>query len=249
MKNLLIMVAFLIIASAHASILGVNELILSFTNSPSAITNVTWAGSELSIATNGLGWNGASLESRGFWMQSIPVGIGTSWRPAQSAKVSVEIFPQFAAITFSNGQKGTPSPPSVFARYSPDKKHWSSWQALEKQEHPATNAVFHGLIGVPRSERVKYEQLLLKYSDLDVDWESDEEAAVKWILQREPKFFEKQLPFVGHVEFRIEGSLPGGQRIETIKMQLFWGVGGLAGVPKNPEAEKNREGVWRFKAP
>ena len=31
-----------------------------------------------------------------------------------------------------------------------------------------------------------------EYSSLDVPWKSDEEAAVKWILEREPDFFEKE---------------------------------------------------------
>jgi hypothetical protein len=250
MKKLLILTTFLISASAHASILGLNELVTSFTNSASAITNVIWSEpGKISVSTNGLGWDGESNASRDFWIESIPVAIGTSWRPAQGASVVVEIAPQTKPVTLPNGQSWTPYGGQVFVRYSPDKKHWSSWQALERQNETETNRIFRGLIQVPQSEREKYGKLVSEYSSLDVDWKSDEEAAVKWILQQEPNFFEKQLPFVGYVEFRIEGSLSGGQRIEKIKMQLSWGVGGLHSIPKNPEAEKNRPGEWRFQAP
>jgi hypothetical protein len=84
---------------------------------------------------------------------------------------------------------------------------------------------------------------------MDVPWRSDEEAAVRWILQKQPDFFEKNLPFVGYVQFRMEGSMPGSQRIKKIRMQLDWMVGGLHALPKNPDDEKNRDGAWRFEAP
>ena len=38
-------------------------------------------------------------------------------------------------------------------------------------------------------------KLLSQYSTLDVPWKSDEEATVRWILERNPEFFSKQDPF------------------------------------------------------
>jgi hypothetical protein len=253
MRKLFVIVALGISTSANATIAGFNEFVASFTNSALAVNNVTWSEPDkVVISTNGLGWDGQTNESRDFWIQSIPVAIGTSWRPAQGANVSIEIAPQIKPKIISIGQSNivyVPYGGSVFVRYSPDKKHWSSWQSLEEQRDPGTNRVFHGSIEVPRIEQKKYFELFTEYSALDVDWKSDEEAAVKWILQREPDFFEKQLPFVGYVQFRMEGSLSGGQRIEKIRMQLGWAVGGLHSIPKNPEVEKNRHGEWRFQAP
>jgi hypothetical protein len=252
-KKLLIVAAFLVSAFAHATIAGCNELVACFTNGNSAVTNVTWSEPDkISISTNGLGWDGEANSSRDFWVQSIPLAIGTSWRPAQGATVLIEVAPQMNPKTILAGQSNivyVPYGGSVFVRYSPDKKHWSSWQCLQEQRDPGTNRVFHGAIEVPRIEHAKYSKLLTEYSALDVDWKSDEEAAVKWILQREPDFFEKQLPFVGYVQFRMEGSISGGQRIERIRMQLGWAVGGLHSIPQNPDAEKNQPGEWNFQAP
>src|SRR5208283_3309320 len=228
-------------------------LVVSFTNSASAVTNVTWSEPDkISVSTNGLGWDGQTNESRDFWIQSIPVAIGTSWRPAQGATVLIEVAPQIKPETILVGQSNilyVPYGGSAFVRYSPDKKHWSSWQSLEEQRDPGTNRVFHGKIEVPHIEHERYFKLLTEYSALDVDWKSDEEAAEKWILKHEPDFFEKQLPFVGYVQFRMEGSLSGGQRIERIRMQLGWAVSGLHNAPKNPNDERKRDGVWRFEAP
>ena len=111
-----------------------------------------------------------------------------------------------------------------------------------------TNRSFHGLIDVPRTEQENYDKLISQYSRMDVPWSSDEEAAVKWILQKEPDFFEQQLPFVGYVQFRMEGFLPGSQRIQHIKMQLSWGVGGIHAPPKNPDDYKTHQGPWRFES-
>jgi len=252
-KKIFIIAALGFSSSAHATMAGGNELVACFTNSTSAVTNVTWSEPDkISISTNGLGWDGETNAIRDFWIQSIPVAIGTSWRPAQGANVLIEVAPQMKPKTILVGQSNIvyfPYGGSVFVRYSPDKKHWSSWQSLEEQRDLGTNRVFHGLIGVPRIEQKKYFKLLTEYSALDVDWKSDEDAAVKWILHREPDFFEKQLPFVGYVQFRMEESLYGGQRIEKIRMQLGWAVGGMAATPKNPDVRKNRPSEWSFQAP
>ena len=209
--------------------MGFNEWDVSFTNPAAAITNATLSEPDkFLVSTNGLGWGkGETNIYRAFWIQSIPVAIGTSWRPARAATVTVEVD------STSNDTS------SCFVRYSPDKRHWSSWQALDQHR---------GVVEVPQSVSSDYDRLFWEYSKMDVPSRSDEEAAVKWILQKQPDFFEKNLPFVGYVQFRMERSMPGGQRIKKIRMQLDWMVGGLHVLPKNPDDEKNRDGAWRFEA-
>jgi hypothetical protein len=251
MKTLLIIIASLASISANAEIIGFNELVINFTNPTVAVTNVTWSEPDnFLVSTNGFGWgNGETNKYRDFWIQSIPVAIGTSWRPAKGTYVSIRIDPQKKPIVSDNGRTYSLNDSHVYARYSPDKKHWSSWQALGEPIDLETNRSFQGLIELPRIEQENYDKLISQYSRMDAMWGSDEEAAVKWILQTEPDFFEKQLPFVGYVQFRVEGSMPGNERISRIKMQLSWAVGGLHTIPKNTDDGKNRDGVWRFEAP
>jgi hypothetical protein len=80
-----------------------------------------------------------------------------------------------------------------------------------------------------------------------VPWKSDEEAAVKWILQRDPKFFEKSLPFIGYLQFRLENPPAGAERVE---IELRYGGGGIFTLPRDQGTDpmKNRNGPWRFKA-
>ena len=84
---------------------------------------------------------------------------------------------------------------------------------------------------------------------MDVPWRNDEEAAVKWILEKQPDFFEKQIPFIGYVEFMHEAPLYGGQRIRSLEASVFYGMGGLHSPPKDKNDKRYTEfGPWNFKA-
>jgi hypothetical protein len=139
----------------------------------------------------------------------------------------------------------------LYVRYSLDKKHWSSWQKLQVKGNPQPRekgVKFTGMLGIPEIARRRYYELVEEYSKLDVPWQSDEEAAVKWILKKEPEFFAKNLPFIGYVQFHFEGLFRGGERITAFDCRLNWSVGGLHLPPKDPDGYKKSEGPWRFDA-
>jgi hypothetical protein len=233
---------------AKATILNLGDgLKVDFTVERAAITNVVWAGLGLNVTTNGLGWDGERNDIHNFWVQSIPVAIGTAWRPAESCNVRMKM--NFAdsndQFRFDNPYKEQQSTHAAsciqfYVRYSPDKLHWSTWQALDAQ--------LQGLIDVPDVARVEYNNLLGDYAKQNVPWSSDEEAAAKWILQGQPDFFEKHIPFVGYVQFRGEGWIAGGQRIKQIEMALSWDVSGMATAPSRPNEVNEHNGPWRFDA-
>jgi hypothetical protein len=204
--------------STQAEIIGFSELVVDFTNSTAAITNVNWSEPDkISVTTNGLGWDGETNSSRDFWIQSIPVAIGTSWRPAKGTYVSIRIDPQKKPIVSDNGQTHSLNDGHVFVRYSPGKKHWSSWQALEEPIDVKTNRSFHGLIEVPRTEQENYDKLISQYSRMDVPWSSDEEAAVKWILQKEPDFLNNNCPLSAMSSFGWKDPCPAAKESNTSK--------------------------------
>jgi hypothetical protein len=107
---------------------------------------------------------------------------------------------------------------------------------------------FAGQIGIPQKERKSYQDLLEQYHRMDVQWTSDEEAAVKWILTKDPNFFSRQIPFIGYLQFLFETTLNGGQRIEKIKSDVAYGVSGLSTIPKDKHAEEGRNVPWRFRS-
>lgn len=248
--------AVVVVSSADASILDSKRLAIDFRNPTDAKAHATWSEPDkLTISDDGLGWDGEPAASRDGWIQTVPMALGLSWRPPYAVSLSVTVLPGPEEFVLNNGQKSTPYAGDVYVRYSPDRLHWSTWQVLqasepkgdeEKQEH---GRHFGGVVRVPYSERDRYAKLISEYSGRDVPWKSDEDAAVRWIIEREPDFFANELPFIGYVQFRYEAGFHGGQRIASFKADVSYGMGGLHSPPKDMDAYKDRESnPWSFRA-
>lgn len=259
MKNMkaipAIALAVSVASSAAASILDFKSLAIDFTDPADAKAKATWSQPEkLTVSTNGLGWDGEAASSRDGWIQSVPLALGLSWRPPYAVSVRVSVHPKPTEFLLNSGQKSTPYAGDVYVRYSPDLLHWSTWQVLQTSE-PQSNTEkqnpgrhFSGSVRVPYSERDEYSRLISEYARLDVPWRSDEDAAVRWILEREPNFFAKSLPFIGYVQFRYEGGFHGGQRITSFKADVSYGIGGMHSAPKDKDAYKDRDSQpWSFR--
>lgn len=243
-------------STSQAVIIDSKELIIAFTNAADAQSKATWSEPEkMTVSRQGLGWDGEGPASWAPWTQTKPLAVGLSWRPPYAITVRVSIEPPPGVYMFDN-EKWTSDAGDVYVRYSPDLKHWSFWQFLQRAEPQSTEDKlrlgrhYSGLIQVPNRERSEYNKLVLDYNRMDVPWSGDEEAAVRWILERDPGFFAKHLPFIGYVEFLWEGELRGGQRIRSFKADVSYGMGGLGGMPPGDDAAvyKNRDGPWRFEA-
>lgn len=252
---LAIALAGLVASSADASILDFKSLAIDFTNASDAEAKATWSEPDkLAVATNGLGWDGEAASSRDGWIQTIPLALGLSWRPPYAVSVRISIHPKCTEFVLNSGQKSTPYAGDAYVRYSPDLRHWSTWQVLQPSE-PQSNAEkqnpgrhFSGAIRIPYVEREEYSRLISEYSRLDVPWKSDEDAAVRWIIEKEPDFFAEQLPFMGYVQFRYEAGFYGGQRIISFKADVSYGMSGMHSAPKDKDAYKDRDSrPWSFR--
>jgi len=255
LNNLVAAAAVFFSASLHAAIEGGNQLSIDFTKQEDATAKALWWSrpEKLGLTAQGLGWDESANTSVDGWIHTKPLAVGMSWRPAVSVMVRLTIDPTPKEITLPNGQTYTPFIGQAFARFSPDSKHWSTWQVLNTTyplPKDATGRLFTGRLGVPQSERLEYTDLLQAYARLDVPWRSDEEALVAWILAKDPKFFERSLPFIGYVEFLFEASFQGGQRITALKADVSYVINGVHQAARDPEAARNRGGLpWRFKSP
>ena len=252
LRLLVVLCALLPLASARAIISDQRELIIDFTKPEDAAAKASWSTPDvLAVTAQGLGWDGPAAQLRDGWVETRPLAIGLSWRPTAVASLRVSIGPAPAPIHLNSGQTHTPYAGQVYARYSPDREHWSNWQALSSAPAApeAPGRIFVGLLGIPQREREAYGKLGEEYARLDVPWVDDEEARVKWILEKDPKFFERSLPFIGYVEFLFETSFYGGQRIAAFRASAGCGLSGLTRVAKDPAAAKGQDIPWRFKAP
>ena len=153
----------------------------------------------------------------------------------------------------NDGQTWTPYQGDVYVHYSADASNWSTWQVLQQPE-PQTTAIqepgrnFNGTVRVPYSEISGYHILLQEYAELDVPWKSDEGAAAKWIVENDPNFFERQIPFIGYIEFMYEGSFQGSARLTSFKAEVTYGMSGLHYPPENGDYGDADSMPWSFKA-
>ena len=84
----------------HASIIGQNELEIDFTSTKEAPEKASWSPVDaVAITAAGLGWDGEAAASRDGWIQTKPMAVGLSWRPAASVNLRVAITPAPKPIT------------------------------------------------------------------------------------------------------------------------------------------------------
>ena len=250
-------IALLVAASAEAGISSGNALAIDFTDATDARAKATWSDPDkLTVTAYGLEWDSEEAPSDDEWMQTIPLATGLSWRPPYGASVRVTIHPGPAELDLDCGQPSKPSAGSVYARYSPDLQHWSTWQVLQTaepisaadKENPGRH--FKGSIRIPNSERRPYQKLIREYGQLDVPWKSDEDAAVRWILEKDPGFFSRQLPFIGYVQFRYETGFYGGHlNITSFEAHVLFSISGVSSTPKDGVTTQDRNVMpWSFRA-
>jgi hypothetical protein len=239
---------FLFLATpSRATIMSVTHYAVDLTKPDDAKAKATWSEPDkIGVTAQGLGWGtSADQSSRDVWFQTTePIALGLSWRPTMATNLRVTI-----RGPGNNGQ--------LYARYSADAEHWTTWQPLEPEPMPPGVAgtakgptqTFKGLLRVPYREHGKYGELVSEYSRRqDVPWASDEEAVVKEIVKSDAKFFERQTPFIGYVQLLYEAQLSGGQRVRAIDVEAHWAVGGIHAIPRDQAATRDRDGPWRFRA-
>jgi hypothetical protein len=229
------------------------EFKIDFTSADDTAAKATWSDPRrITVTKDGLGWDGDHLAEFDGWMQTKALALGYSWRPTYAVNVRVEIQPPPQPVKVNRQNTFSPDAGDVYVRYSPDRVHWSNWQVLQRDDATADNDQektprrYHGEIRVSYRDRADYSKLLAEYSKLDAPWKSDEEATVKWILDREADFFSKHLPFIGYIEMMYDGEFRGGRRIQSLKADISYGMGGLHSPPKDPATSANRDAPWRF---
>lgn len=225
------------------------QVVLDFTQPDKIKQMAHWTDEHyISSTRDGLGWDGKAREHRDVAIETVePTAVGWSWHPVTTVNIVTEVIPAGKFTFKENGGVTFPSAAStLYARYSPDGKHWSTWQALKPQvprdkEHP--RLWIQGTLRVPRKARQRYAKLLREFAGTDRPISVDEEAAVRWILEKQPDFFKHELPFIGYVEFLYETSLQGNQRLKRLKINLNYWRGGRVNIP--PVHRENDR--WQFK--
>ncbi len=232
-----------------AGIFSSNKQVIDFTQPDQAAKLATWSTPEyLGCTAGGFGWTGNSRTSRDGWIETNPLSIGTSWRPTQYAGIRISLETNYSAIVSTGAHAKTFYTPSIFVRYSADRVHWSDWQPTTMGEDPRApgNVVYTARVGVARRTSGSYREKLQVWSRRDdIAWGSDEHEFCSWLITQDPEYFAKERPFVGYVQFLLEASFKGNQRLKRFEADVNWGVGGLHQFPRDPKT-KRRKGAWNF---
>jgi hypothetical protein len=250
MKNCRILEILALIASANVAsgvVIDSTTIEIDLTDT-NAARQCEWVPAErYGISKEGLGWEGGpgGQQANGGEILTHPVGVGFWFRPARSVHVRAELSPGPQELKRPDGKSYYLSPGRMYARHSPDREHWSSWQALTLASR--TNRVYEGELAIPGREHGRYERLRLEFAKhADGPWSDDEEAAVSWIVSRNPDFFATNLPFIGYVQLLFEGDFVAGRRFKTFKAVLSYSVSGLQ---QEPQDEQIKQSKWKWVMP
>ncbi|MEQ8762850.1 MAG: hypothetical protein RL885_02915 [Planctomycetota bacterium] len=176
------------------------------------------------------------------WLETSPIAGGLSWRPPQQAMLSVTL-------------EGVLEPErvTVSVRYGVDGRHWTKWIPLELVEEKGKTSQPPKWTGrLEAGDREAYQEQLEAWLATDTIWQDDEDAACRWIAERDPKFFAKHQPFIGWMQCRVTMKAPVTEkavvRFKKLKLESIWAVGGLHRSPK-PGSQPAYDKDWNYIAP
>ncbi|MEI8379052.1 MAG: hypothetical protein WCJ09_02920 [Planctomycetota bacterium] len=253
--TLAVFVWYLSTAVAAAAIIGDHQQVIDFTQPDQAAKLATWSDPEhLGCTKEGFGWNGDKLSSRDGWIETVPLAIGTSWRPTKSAGIRITLQTNDPGVVATGPHSKAFNTPNIFVRYSADRIHWSDWQPTDLNKDPrAAGAVLYtARVDVPRRVSQAYRSKLQEWSRRDdIAWGSDEDEFCRWLVKQQPDYFSKERPFVGYVKFLLESSFMGSQRLTRFQADVSWIVGGIHQPARDPAAQKRQEkwNAWDFRGP
>jgi hypothetical protein len=182
-------------------------------------------------------------QSIDIWIQTHAFPIGMSWRPPTSTSISVGID---GTLHEPDQQRASRS--RAFFRYSPDKLNWSSWYFTTATEKPAEGWRHQGSLVLPEIASERYNSLMREWWSTSPAWSSDEHEFCEWLIRKEPNFFEKELPFIGYIQVRIEQSnITNAGNVKAITIKYSSGVGGLTSPTKDSSKVRKTTGNrWFF---
>ncbi|MFA6287864.1 MAG: hypothetical protein WC661_10815 [Opitutaceae bacterium] len=193
--------------AVHATILDVALDGVSFKSLEEAKAGATWGSASnvpLDFTAEGLGCESASGNSFvEAWVQTNPIAVGSYRQPWRFGGFRIEVY--------GFVDERWPLVDRVFVRHSPDRKHWTTWGQMVRSDQ-SKRMLFGCELAIPRTTRARYEELLAGFAKTNPPNPKFQEDAVRWILSKDPGYFEKETPFIGYVQFLIEAHVGSGSR-------------------------------------
>jgi hypothetical protein len=237
------MIALACGTTAMANILDMRSLELDFTK-PDVVKQVSWTPTRPDMK---LGSDGFTSNGRFVLQTTEPLALGHG---LPGAGIRAILSPIASPHRFDNGQTSPGYPGTLFARYSADTKHWSTWQPFPAPaiQQPCYSSgrtysqcyVFSGELSVPQQQSEEFDKLCREYG---IQRPSGKQSCAKWIVTSQPDFFAThQPPVIAYVQFLFEDrDFSEGRRIEHLDFSITFGLGGNILQFQNT--------TWDFRAP
>jgi hypothetical protein len=239
--------------ASHADMVDRKVIDIDFTIARTARDRGNWTGSKTaSLTSEGLVWQRNIDFHNLSWFQTAPIAIGWAWRPVNKVQVRATIRPTRGRRHTYSGRDAIDPAGTLFVRYSADLLHWSSWLTIQRDENrPLGQKIaedgYQADVQVPGVELQEYSQLLAEYGSRDVPWVNDEDAAVRWMVSRNPGFFAKHIPIIGYMQFMFEPRFFTNEPVRHFHATITYSAGGLQQLPKaGHHADYNS--IWHYRA-
>lgn len=226
-------------------------VVLDFTQPEIATKIARWEDPEyVQAASDGLGLKEQDSDYRDLTVETLtPTAVGWSWLPVTSVKIQAEVVASGESYLRDIRRVNSSMPNQLYVRYSPDCKNWSTWQALAcraipDQIDPAIR--FQGVLRIPKKTQRRYRQYLQEYSNAhQKPIVIDQYDAVSWIVDRDPAFFSKEIPFIGYVDFLFEATIKGDARLKKLQIEIEYSRKDRGPAPP----DRHVEDAWNFRIP
>lgn len=245
------LICILSTAAAAAGMFGSDQQVIDFTQPEQAAKLATWSDPKhLGCTKAGFGWDGEKRQVRDASIETEPLPIGTRWNPTRNAGIRITVQTNYPQVIHPAPKATTYSSPSIYVRFSADRVHWSDWQPTELSEHPRIpgTTLYTARVGVTRRGSESYDSKRRAWFQRDdIKSANDEDEFCRWLVKQEPNYFAKERPFVGYVQFLLEASFAGSQRLTRFDADVQWNV--VAGHQPSKDAAPNKakDTGWNFR--
>ncbi len=185
-------------------------------------SGVTWS-SFFTLTDKGLvSAPGKGATPNGIWIQTQKIPVGLAWRPPKACNIRLILI---------RANEKPEAGIKAWVRYGCDGEHWSTWYKL-RESGPDQNkrTTYSYDLQLPLAAQAKYDILKEEWRKANSRSFADDDTVCAWIARQYPEFFDREIPLIGYVQFRLESLiLPPGVAISGLEIDTFWTVAGAGG--------------------
>lgn len=147
------------------------------------------------------------------WVELPRMVVGTETRPPREALVTANISLDGLDINEF----------WVFLRYSADGRNWTPWVHMPLKSRQRGLLTFRSDLRIPLVARANYESRMNEWIAGGGKPRDEQHLYAKWLQRRDPAFFQHNIPFIRHIQIRMEIEKPRNLGlIRQVDVETHW---------------------------